>query len=167
MTGRRLAAISKPLQPPFRRLIRSLFDRGVKPRYIARIVTDLNRKLFRRVFERLTPPALRNDVCLIVMGSEGRGEQLLRTDQDNGLIFRDAPADDERAATAEPFTRTLIDLGYPPCPGNVMVTNAEWSKTLAGYRQKCGTGWRSLRATRFSSSPFSMTPPRRRRRRDC
>ena len=117
-------------------LVESLFGRGVKPRYIARIVTDLNRKLFRRVFEQVTPPRLRDDVCLIVMGSEGRGEQLLRTDQDNGLIFRSEPADDERAAITEPFTRTLIELGYPPCPGNVMVTNPEWSQTLAGYRRE-------------------------------
>lgn len=117
-------------------LVRSLFGRGVKPRYIGRIVTDLNRKLFRRVFEQSVPPALRDEICLMVMGSEGRGEQLLRTDQDNGLIFRHDPVDGERAAIAEPFTRTLIELGYPPCPGNVMVTNPEWSQTLVAYRRE-------------------------------
>ncbi len=37
----------------------------------------------------LAPPALVADSCLIVMGSEGRGDQILRTDQDNGLILRD------------------------------------------------------------------------------
>jgi len=116
-------------------LIRSLFNRGVKPRYIARIVTDLNRKVFRRVFEQQTPAAQRSGLCLMVMGSEGRGEQLLRTDQDNGLIFRTEPENGLRAAIAEPFTRTLIELGYPPCPGDVMVTNPEWAKSLAGYKQ--------------------------------
>ena len=69
------------------------------------------------------------------MGSEGRGEQLLRTDQDNGLIFRDEPVDGERKAIAEPFNRALIDLGYPPCPGNVMATNPEWSQAVASYRR--------------------------------
>lgn len=117
-------------------LVRSLFGRGVKPRYIARIVTDLNRKLFRRVFELATPPALRDGVCLMVMGSEGRGEQLLRTDQDNGLIFRTEPSNGQREAIAAPFTRTLIELGYPPCPGNVMVSNPEWSQTLVEYRRE-------------------------------
>lgn len=116
-------------------LVESLFGRGVKPRHIARIVTDLNRKLFRRVFEQVTPAERRGDVCLIVMGSEGRGEQLLRTDQDNGLIFRDEPVDGERKAIAEPFNRALIDLGYPPCPGNVMATNPEWSQAVASYRR--------------------------------
>lgn len=117
-------------------LVESLFGRGVKPRYIARIVTDLNRKLFRRVFEQVTPPVLQGDVCLMVMGSEGRGEQLLRTDQDNGIIFRSEPEGEARTAITEPFIRTLIELGYPPCPGNVMVTNPDWSQTLAAYRRE-------------------------------
>jgi len=117
-------------------LVRSLFGRGVKPRYIARIVTDLNRKLFRRVFEQVSPPELQEGVCLMVMGSEGRGEQLLRTDQDNGLIFRKEPEDGERELIAEPFTRTLIEMGYPPCTGNVMVTNPEWAQTLTAYRRE-------------------------------
>ncbi|HYN38736.1 MAG TPA: putative nucleotidyltransferase substrate binding domain-containing protein, partial [Rhodospirillales bacterium] len=117
-------------------LVRSLFGRGVKPRYIARIVTDLNRKLFRRVFEQTTPPALHEGVCLMVMGSEGRGEQLLRTDQDNGLIFRAEPSNGERLEIAAPFSRTLIELGYPPCPGDVMVTNPIWSQSLATYRRE-------------------------------
>ncbi len=116
------------------RLIKSLSDRGVKPRYIARIVTELNRKVFRRVFENLVPSDLIDNVCLIVMGSEGRGEQLLRTDQDNGLILRDARGAERIAAAAEAFNRRLIDLGYPPCPGDVMVSNPEWAKALQGYK---------------------------------
>lgn len=117
-------------------LVRSLFERSVKPRHIARIVTDLNRKLFRRVFEQLADPSLQERACLMVMGSEGRGEQLLRTDQDNGLIFRGDIQNGERQTLAEPFTRTLIELGYPPCPGNVMVSNPEWAKPLSAYRQE-------------------------------
>ena len=56
------------------------------------------------------------------MGSEGRNEQIIRTDQDNGLILRDGyPMDDVAAATAA-FTAALVDFGYPPCPGGVMVS---------------------------------------------
>ena len=43
-----------------------------------------------------TAPQLVANSCLFVMGSEGRGEQLLKTDQDNGLILRDGAAVDER-----------------------------------------------------------------------
>jgi CBS domain-containing protein len=116
------------------RLIRSLFERGVKPRYITRVVTDLNRRLMRRVFERLTLPEMREQACLMVMGSEGRGEQLLRTDQDNGLILSDEPGIGDFVELAEAFNQTLKGLGYPPCPGNVMVANPEWRKPLADYK---------------------------------
>lgn len=116
------------------RLIRSLLSRNVKPRYIARIVTELNRKIFRKIFARLAPPELQHRCCLLVMGSEGRGEQLLRTDQDNGLIFRDDPDDHDRAVLALPFSEALIELGYPPCEGNVMVSNPEWAKSLAAFK---------------------------------
>ena len=69
------------------------------------------------------------------MGSEGRGEQILKTDQDNGLIIRDT-VDAELARTvAEQFSATLTRLGYPPCPGNIMVSNAEWRKTLDEYKR--------------------------------
>ena len=116
------------------KLIRSLLSRSVKPRYIARIITELNRKIFRKVFSGLATEELRHRCCLIVMGSEGRGEQLLRTDQDNGLIFRDEPEESDRAALAQPFSQALAELGYPPCQGNVMLSNPEWAKSLAAFK---------------------------------
>jgi CBS domain-containing protein len=67
------------------------------------------------------------------MGSEGRGEQLLRTDQDNGLIFRDQSDEAKGATIAEPFIEALIELGFPPCEGNVMVSNPEWAKALSTF----------------------------------
>jgi CBS domain-containing protein len=114
-------------------LIRSLLDRGVKPRYIARIVTELNRKILRKVFSRFVTDQLQRRCCLIVMGSEGRGEQLLRTDQDNGLIFRDQSDEANGATIAGPFIEALIELGFPPCEGNVMVSNPEWAKALSAF----------------------------------
>jgi len=115
-------------------LIKSLHDRGVKPRYIARLVTDLNRKLFRQLYEQIAPPALINDACLIVMGSEGRGEQLLRTDQDNALILRKPYNEDALKGITAAFTNALIELGFPRCPGNIMVSNPAWAKTLEAYK---------------------------------
>lgn len=115
--------------------IKSLHARGVKPRYISRLATDLNRTLFRRLFALLAPRELLANACLIVMGSEGRGEQLLRTDQDNALILRaeDGTGTVEQVAAA--FTDALGALGYPPCPGNIMVSNPAWAKPLAAYKE--------------------------------
>lgn len=123
------------------RLIKSLYERGVKPRFIARLVTDLNHKIFHRLFEQMAPPALASEACLIVMGSEGRGEQLLRTDQDNAIIFRDdgvPPAEFQQVA--QDFPQALVELGYPPCDGNVMTSNPEWAKPLSAFREDM-FGW--------------------------
>jgi CBS domain-containing protein len=115
-------------------LIRTLHATGVKVALIADLVTELNRRIFRKLFELLAPPELLANSCLIVMGSEGRGEQLLKTDQDNGLILRDGFDCPDLPRIVADFTRHLVEFGYPPCPGNIMVSNPEWTRPLAGYK---------------------------------
>lgn len=115
-------------------LIRTLHATGVKVAFIADLVTELNRRIFRKLFELLAPPELLANSCLIVMGSEGRGEQLLKTDQDNGLILRDGFDCPSLPRIVAEFTRHLVEFGYPPCPGNIMVSNPEWTRPLAGYK---------------------------------
>lgn len=113
--------------------VRVLRRQGVKIEVISEIVSDLNRRLFARTFEMLAPTAIQDAGCLIVMGSEGRGEQTMRTDQDNGLILR-APveaADLDRFRTE--FQKALESYGFPPCPGQVMVVNPVWSRTIAEF----------------------------------
>ncbi|HYD32318.1 MAG TPA: putative nucleotidyltransferase substrate binding domain-containing protein [Azospirillaceae bacterium] len=114
-------------------LIRALHSTGVKVRFIAELVTELNRKVFRKLFDLLAPPDLVANSCLIVMGSEGRAEQILKTDQDNGLILRDGYTCPELARITDQFTQTLIRMGYPPCDGNIMVRNPEWTKSVHDY----------------------------------
>ncbi|AWK86170.1 DUF294 nucleotidyltransferase-like domain-containing protein [Azospirillum thermophilum] len=115
-------------------LIRTLHATGVKVSFIADLVTELNRRIFRKLFELLAPPDLLANSCLIVMGSEGRGEQLLKTDQDNGLILRDGYDCQELGRVTAEFTRRLVEFGYPPCPGNIMLSNPEWTRPLAAYK---------------------------------
>jgi CBS domain-containing protein len=107
---------------------------GVKIEIVCEIVSDLNRTLFAKVFAITAPPSIRDRGCLIVMGSEGRGEQALRTDQDNGLILAEPVPDDELQAFRKAFSATLESFGFPPCPGGVMVGNASWSKTQEQFR---------------------------------
>jgi CBS domain-containing protein len=114
--------------------VRLLRRQGVKVEAIAEVVSDLNRRLFAKVFHLLAPPEWRDKACLIVMGSEGRGEQTVRTDQDNGLILAE-PVDEALLARFRTnFTAALESFGFEPCPGNVMVRNPVWSQTLAAYR---------------------------------
>lgn len=72
------------------RVIGLMHGSGTRVELIARLVQALNAQLFERAWQLVAPPGLVANSCLFVMGSEGRGEQLLKTDQDNGLVLRDA-----------------------------------------------------------------------------
>ncbi len=114
-------------------LVQSLSSKGVKVRYISKLVSELNVKMMQKVFEFSVPKAYRNECALLIMGSEGRGEQLLRTDQDNALIIADGSLTDF-APYMETFNRYLNDLGFPQCPGNVMVSNPYWQRKESAYK---------------------------------
>jgi CBS domain-containing protein len=113
--------------------IRTLRRQGVKVEVIGEVVSDLNGRLLSRLFEMVAPSEIRTSACLVVMGSEGRGEQIVRTDQDNGLILA-GPVDKATLdAFRADFSGALEGFGFPPCPGNVMVRNPVWSKPISDY----------------------------------
>ena len=109
---------------------------GTRVELIAKLVQDLNARLFDRAWHLIAPPELLANACLFVMGSEGRGEQLLKTDQDNGLILRDgyAPPQD-LAAICQRFSEVLARFGYPPCPGGIMLSNLAWRQSASDFAQ--------------------------------
>ena len=117
------------------RFVALLYRGGTKVSQIGKLVQALNSKLFERAWQLIAPPALLTDSCLFVMGSEGRGEQLLRTDQDNGLILRDgavtSAAEVEKACLR--FSATLRNFGYPDCPGGIMVSNPSWRRNAGDF----------------------------------
>ena len=116
------------------RLVAALHRGGTRIGLMARLVQQLNARLFERAWHMLAPADLAANSCLFVMGSEGRGEQLLKTDQDNGLLLRDGyapPADLE--AICRRFSAVLERFGYPECPGRIMLSNPAWRGTVADF----------------------------------
>jgi CBS domain-containing protein len=120
----------------FIKTIRALYEKGVKVRYISKLVSQLNEKLFEKLFELTAPEELKEHSCLIIMGSEGRSEQILRTDQDNALILHDdiKMTRDEILEYTKSFTQYLLSFGFPLCDGNIMVSNPFWVKTKMQFK---------------------------------
>lgn len=115
-------------------LVNSLTSKGVKIRYISKLVSQLNAKMYAKVFEMVFPSNLQTKCALIIMGSEGRGEQILRSDQDNALIISDGEDESQFEPFAIKLNEHLIELGFPKCDGNVMASNPFWRRSVSGYK---------------------------------
>jgi CBS domain-containing protein len=81
----------------------------------------------------------------LALGSEGREEQLLRTDQDNAILYADTG--EESKAVVEFFQElgkrvvdVLVEAGFERCPGDVMASNPKWNQPLSEWKSYF-TGW--------------------------
>ncbi|MFG6159278.1 putative nucleotidyltransferase substrate binding domain-containing protein [Halomonas sp. 1390] len=115
-------------------LVKALMAQGVKLRFAMGLLAALNGRIINKAWGFLIDERYHSESCLMVMGSEGRGEQILKTDQDNGLILADDLDWPDCQEQMQRLTETLIELGYPPCPGDIMVSNPEWVGTESQWR---------------------------------
>ncbi len=130
-----------------RRLARRMLAEGAAAEPLTQLISSLNDHLTVRIIEltQLEFALPKTAWCWLSFGSEGRFEQTLSTDQDNGLIF-DAAGEDAQALREAflPFAREvnerLAACGFPLCKGNVMASNPElclsreeWQRKFAGW----------------------------------
>ena len=120
----------------FIKIIKSVNAKGVKIEFISKLINQLNKKLLDKLYKILAPIELYEKSCLVVMGSEGRGEQILKTDQDNALILSDdcTIKEKELQEFTSKFTETLVDFGFPRCEGNIMVSNSYWCRKESDFK---------------------------------
>lgn len=115
------------------RLVRTLSAQGAKMSFLMEIMGALNARLLGRLYELTLPAEVRGRACLAVLGSEGRREQILKTDQDNLLVLADDLDWPAAEAVAGEFSARLEAMGWPPCPGGVMVRNREWRRSRSDW----------------------------------
>ncbi|MGM0645538.1 MAG: putative nucleotidyltransferase substrate binding domain-containing protein [Thermodesulfobacteriota bacterium] len=130
------------------RLMASLFRQGAKITHLghlnAALYDLLTERLLTLLQERLGPPPA--PLCWMCMGSEGRLEQILPTDQDNCLVY--GPVPQETLSEAPTYFRefgqamvnALVDCGFPPCPGQMTAATEQWNRSLASW-ENAFTRW--------------------------
>ncbi len=128
-----------------RRLARNMLGQGVSAEHMTLIISTLNDALVRQV---LDIEATQFDLggvqwSWLSFGSEGRYEQTISSDQDNGMVFSGAgmPADSLRARLlpfAQAVNRALDACGFPLCKGNIMAGNPQWCMSLDEWRECFG-----------------------------
>lgn len=117
-------------------IIKSLHAKGVKVNHISNLIGQLNTKVYQKLYSLVLPNELINNACFIVMGSEGRNEQIIKTDQDNALVIKDGVDVEQYRPYMNEIIKHLIDFGYPLCEGNIMVSNPFWCKTVNEYKNE-------------------------------
>ena len=121
----------------------------VSIQFICNIMSEVNDALIARAIQLCEVamveergPAPEVKWVWLSLGSEGREEQLLRTDQDNALVYEDVPE-----SNAEPvnqyflaLAKKIVDMlnvcGFAYCPGDMMASNPKWCMPLSGWKNQ-------------------------------
>ncbi|BHH83075.1 DUF294 nucleotidyltransferase-like domain-containing protein [Desulforhopalus sp. 52FAK] len=124
-------------------IVKALTDSGVNTRNITRIMTSISDAVFNRILEfslnDLGEPPV--PFVIIGLGSDGREEQTLATDQDNALIFKDVPPEQLESAQkyflalASLICNSLDKVGYVLCKGEIMAMNPRWCKPITIWKE--------------------------------
>jgi|CXWL01.1.fsa_nt_gi CBS domain-containing protein len=124
-----------------RRLARHLLGQGVHARQLTQLISHLNDLLTEVLvdWQARAHGLDMNRACWLAFGSEGRSEQTIATDQDNGLIYTSDDPQADRARWlrfASDVNAALDACGYPLCKGNVMASNPQCCLTGAEWAQR-------------------------------
>ncbi len=135
-----------------RRMAHNMMAQGVAPEQLTQFISAFNDLLTARVVELeckasgLIGTPLHDGLCWMALGSEGRFEQTLNTDQDNAIIFEvpaGTTADQVRAKllpVARRINETLALCGFPLCKGEIMASNPKWCLSLEEWKRTFN-GW--------------------------
>jgi CBS domain-containing protein len=134
-----MAHLHKQLPAVIQHLIRG----GAKAEHLTRLITTVSDmilvKILDRTIETIGRPPCR--FAFMVLGSEGRKEQTLKTDQDNAIIYEDPP--ESSAETVRSYFLELGDtvcsrlnqVGYDFCQGGVMAKNPLWCQPVSVWKR--------------------------------
>lgn len=135
----------KQLRKSIMVLLAGYLEQNIPLGIIAKIISELNDTCIKQVVEISinkmdTPPPVK--FAWLALGSQGRSEQLLHTDQDNALVFEDVPEEDLPKTTtyflelSKHITKALNVIGYEYCPADMMASNPKWCLSLQEWKNK-------------------------------
>ena len=121
-------------------MITRAMNAGADTRSLVHLIAHFNDSFTQRIIalmesqEGITLP---QKAAYLALGSEGRGEQTLRTDQDSAMVYADDISEQDLEECAR-FASRLVDslefVGIPRCPGNTMASNPQWRHSLSEWQ---------------------------------
>ncbi|MBF0141617.1 MAG: cyclic nucleotide-binding domain-containing protein [Magnetococcales bacterium] len=134
-----------------RYLSHNLLDQGVRSEQLTQIISTLNDQLTERILHLVISKATGRSedfsFCWLALGSEGRHEQTLSSDQDNAIIFQSRQSGDVEPGAVEKTRSLLLRLarecntvldqcGFSLCKGEIMAGNPEWCLSLSEWEKR-------------------------------
>ncbi|MDX9720218.1 MAG: DUF294 nucleotidyltransferase-like domain-containing protein, partial [Myxococcota bacterium] len=125
-------------------MVNAMCDGGVRPKAVGRAVSAVADALVARLvtlyLEREGPAPRR--FAFLALGSQGREEQTLYTDQDNAIIYAEAAAEAEQDEQVRAYflamgsfvCEALASIGYMKCPGGTMASEASCNRSLSEWK---------------------------------
>ena len=131
----------KQLHQKVQKLVEHLIGTGVRIQELVRLIARMNDQILIRLIEIMRIGPFRDisgRFAFLVLGSEGRGEQTLTTDQDNAIVYADDLSQPELQRIiefSEKLIRHVIDIGIPPCSGGIMASNPVWRHSVDEWKR--------------------------------
>lgn len=163
----------KRIRASAEQLLKKYLKQEVSISYISRIMTEINNALNIKAIE-LSITQLSTEGhsmpnvnwCWLALGSQGRGEQLLRSDQDNALVFEDV--DEKKYKNIKEYflllsgkvNEILNECGFVYCPAEMMASNPKWCLSLTEWNEQFNK-WiytPSEKAIMYSTIFFDFNP---------
>ncbi|NRF30674.1 DUF294 nucleotidyltransferase-like domain-containing protein [Vibrio coralliilyticus] len=137
-----LASLSEQVKDSFVRLVNEDANSHMVGSAMSVIGKSFKQRIIELAEEELGEPPI--PYCFLALGSMGRDEQILVTDQDNAIILDNSYIKEEHdeyfSALAKKICDGLNECGYTYCTGDIMATNPEWRMTRSEW-EECFADW--------------------------
>lgn len=129
-------------------LLKSYLEQNIPLSHIISLISQINdavtiRAIDLAILKMPTPPPV--SFSWLALGSQGRREQLLFTDQDNALVFENVAKKDYQKTRdyflelSKLVTKTLNKVGFEYCEADMMASNPEWCNSLSEWQDQFKT----------------------------
>jgi CBS domain-containing protein len=98
---------------------------------LTKMICTVHDAIIKRTIEIITGASSTDPFLWVHMGSSGRREEILATDQDSALIRES----DDWVALGDDISEALAEIGFPKCPGGYMVSNRMWNQKLSVWKE--------------------------------
>ncbi|WP_438977231.1 DUF294 nucleotidyltransferase-like domain-containing protein [Polaribacter sp.] len=133
----------KEIKEKSQQLLNNYITQKIPIPFITTIFSEINKTITQQIIQLSLSEIKEKNSCAftwLALGSQGRQEQLLLTDQDNALIFEDSKSNSKNKdyflQLSKSINHKLAIVGYKLCPAEMMASNPKWCLTISQWKEQ-------------------------------